>query len=74
MNIIRWKTLLVSLGFMGFFVLFVCFFKKEGGCLFVFLFEKSSSKAITANIGHKTPRQALVTERKKIIVRQILEK
>lgn len=42
--------------------------------MFVFLFEKSSSKAITANIGHKTPRQALVTERKKIIVRQILEK
>lgn len=66
LNFRRWKVLLTYLD------IFVLFFVERR--IFFFSAQKRSSKAVIANFVLKDPRVAQVTERKKIIIRPILEK
>lgn len=63
LNFRRWKVLLIYLD------IFI-FLKKEN----FFAAQKHSSKAVIANFGLQDPRVAQVMERKKLIIRPILEK
>lgn len=65
LNFRRWKVLLIYLDIFGLFF--------EERRIF-FAAQKRSSEAVIANFGLKDPRAAQVLERKKVIIRPILEK